>query len=399
MDHSFLILTRREDLSMDISVPIRELPAVVALVEALIFAIFLAARGSRAQLANWLLVVVFLLLATVKLDQLYQMLGGLRAFPSLAFIFTPIQWLLTPALYFFIVSKVKPEFKFKRIHLVNLLPAVLSFLYMWATYYSLTVDAKIAYLDSGSLREPINAFYIPFASDLVQLGYLWAAIMVLNQYGVTLRNWFSRVETGTIYWAKRIIVILMIAFLGHMVLTVSAGLFEARPAARFIIDGLNLVHLILINALMFFALLMEFELAPPQNQPEEKGKYAKSALSEVERVGLFHKAQSEMVTSRHYLDPELDLGELASRLAATPRELSEAINGVGTQSFYEFVNHYRIEAAKKALSDEPQVQILNIAFASGFNSKSTFNQLFKKATGSTPSAFRKGLGAEQEVPS
>ena len=50
------------------------------------------------------------------------------------------------------------------------------------------------------------------------------------------------------------------------------------------------------------------------------------------------------------------------------------------------------------LADDPNVQVLNIAFASGFNSKSTFNQLFKKATGSTPPGFRKGLRAEQEDP-
>jgi AraC-like DNA-binding protein len=75
--------------------------------------------------------------------------------------------------------------------------------------------------------------------------------------------------------------------------------------------------------------------------------------------------------------------------------LSEVINGIGTQSFYEFVNYYRIEAAKKALSVEPQIQILNIAFASGFNSKSTFNQLFKKSHRLHPGAFRKGLATEQ----
>ena len=83
-------------------------------------------------------------------------------------------------------------------------------------------------------------------------------------------------------------------------------------------------------------------------------------------------------------------GELASRLAATPRELSEAINGVGKQTFYDFVNHYRREAAKDALIKDPASQVLEIAFDCGFNSKSTFNQLFKKATGLTPTAFRRG---------
>jgi AraC-like DNA-binding protein len=379
---------------MDISVPIRELPAVVALAEALIFAGFLASREFRGQLANRLLIVVFLLLATVKLDQLYQMLGGFQALPSLAFVFTPVQWLLTPALYFFIVTKVSAGFSLKRIHLLNLLPAVLYLLYMWVTYYSLPVEAKIAFLESGALGEPINAFYIPFISDLVQIGYLWAALMVLNKYGVTLRNWFSGVDSRNIDWAKSIIFILMLAFVGHMIFTVSRGLFESRIVARFIIDGLNIIHLVLINALMFFALLARFEIAPVPDQPGEKEKYAKSALTDNQRAKLFEKAQNEMISKSHFLDPDLDMGELASRLTVSSRELSEAINGAGHQTFYEFVNHYRVEAAKTALADDPGQQVLNVAFASGFNSKSTFNQLFKKATGTTPSGFRKSLSAK-----
>ena len=102
---------------MDLSVPFRELPSVVALAEALIFAAFLTSRRFRGVLANRLLIVVFLLLATVKLDQLYQMLGWLERLPSLAFIFSPIQWLLTPALYFFSRDhgwQAKPAGKAKR---------------------------------------------------------------------------------------------------------------------------------------------------------------------------------------------------------------------------------------------------------------------------------------------
>ena len=375
---------------MDLSVPFRELPSVVALAEALIFAAFLTSRRFRGVLANRLLIVVFLLLATVKADQLYQMLGWLERLPSLAFIFTPIQWLLTPALYFFVRAKVAPDFKFKRIHLLNLLPAVVSFIYLWVIYFSLPLEAKLAFLQSGALREPLNGFYIPLISDFVQLGYLWAALMVLKSYGVTLRNWFSRLDDRTISWTKFIIVIWMIAFAGHLALTISVGIFEARPFARYVLDGLNLIHLVLINALMFLGLLAYFKVAPALKEPSQKGKYEGSTLSEAERVALLGKARDEMIAASHYLDPDLDLGELASRLAATPRELSEAINGVGKQTFYDFVNHYRIEAAKDALIKDPASQVLEIAFDCGFNSKSTFNQLFKKATGLTPTAFRRG---------
>lgn len=383
---------------MELALPFRELPAAVALAEALIFAAFLAVRSNRGVLSNALLIVIFLLLASVKFDQLFQMLGGVEAMPSLAFVFTPVQWLLTPAIYFFIVSKVNTQFKFKRIHLLNLLPCIGSFIYMWFSYYSLSLEDKLVYLGSGALSEAINAIYIPFASDLLQLAYLWAALLVMNKYGVTLRNWFSRVDSSNIDWAKRIIVILMISFLGHMLFSLTSGIFEQRHMARLIIDGLNILHLLLINGLMFFALLMEFAMAPAESQLQVQEKYSKSALNDFDRTALFKRAEHEMMQHKHYLNPELDLGELAAKLAVSPRELSEAINGVGGQSFYEFVNHYRIEAVKQALIKDPMKQILLIAYDCGFNSKSAFNQLFKKYTGSTPTGYKKLLRSEQDSP-
>ena len=85
---------------------------------------------------------------------------------------------------------------------------------------------------------------------------------------------------------------------------------------------------------------------------------------------------------------DLTLGELADKLSSSPRDLSEAINGEGGLSFYDYINRYRLQAAKILLLDEPGEQILSIAHRSGFNSKSTFNKIFKNATGVTPTGFR-----------
>jgi AraC-like DNA-binding protein len=69
--------------------------------------------------------------------------------------------------------------------------------------------------------------------------------------------------------------------------------------------------------------------------------------------------------------------------------LSAAINQAYGKNFNDFVNTYRVEAVKKMLNDESvqHLSLLGIAYECGFNSKSTFNRAFKKATGVAPSAY------------
>lgn len=70
--------------------------------------------------------------------------------------------------------------------------------------------------------------------------------------------------------------------------------------------------------------------------------------------------------------------------------LSQAINQNLNTNFYKFVNAYRVEEVKKKLKNPEfeKYSILGIAFESGFNSKSTFNKIFKEETGMTPSEFK-----------
>jgi AraC-like DNA-binding protein len=81
---------------------------------------------------------------------------------------------------------------------------------------------------------------------------------------------------------------------------------------------------------------------------------------------------------------------LADELAITPHVLSQVLNMRIGKSFYVFVNAYRVEAVKSALGDPELADrgVLEIAFEAGFNSKSTLNSFFKRATGLTPSAYR-----------
>jgi AraC-like DNA-binding protein len=96
-----------------------------------------------------------------------------------------------------------------------------------------------------------------------------------------------------------------------------------------------------------------------------------------------------------YLEPELTLSSLAKNAGFSRSQLSQIINdGIG-ENFYDFVNRYRVEQVKKLMTD-PQMKnfnMLGLALEAGFKSKSTFNLIFKRFTGLTPSEYRKNLSS------
>jgi len=105
----------------------------------------------------------------------------------------------------------------------------------------------------------------------------------------------------------------------------------------------------------------------------------KSKLSELMRI------------QQPYIDSELNLIKLAELINMTPHQLSYIINTGFNENFFRFVNNYRVGKAKELLLKEEmnKLSILGIAFESGFNSKTSFNNTFKKITGLTPSEFKK----------
>ena len=115
-----------------------------------------------------------------------------------------------------------------------------------------------------------------------------------------------------------------------------------------------------------------------------------SKLKDDDLDKCFCKIDDYFKTERPYLEPDLNLPGLAKSLHVPHHHLSQVINEVYGQNFFDFINKYRVEEVKNKIVD-PQFDnysLLGIAFESGFNSKSAFNRVFKKFTGTTPSEFR-----------
>ncbi|MBN1163187.1 MAG: helix-turn-helix domain-containing protein [Candidatus Krumholzibacteriota bacterium] len=126
----------------------------------------------------------------------------------------------------------------------------------------------------------------------------------------------------------------------------------------------------------------------------QKKKYSTTTIDAERMDKALVRLISLMEEERLYLDPDLTLKKLAGELKIHYNQLSRIINERFSVGFSDYINRYRVSAAKEILSD-PALQgktILDIMYDCGFYSKSTFNTAFKKFTGLTPSKFRKRNG-------
>jgi AraC-like DNA-binding protein len=123
-------------------------------------------------------------------------------------------------------------------------------------------------------------------------------------------------------------------------------------------------------------------------------RYERSGLSENEAKDLERSLRSLMDTKAPWKDSELTLPQLAGQLGTTPHKLSEVLNSQVGQTFYDFVNGYRVREVQRRIQagEARQLKMLALAMDAGFASKSTFNEVFKKHTSKTPSDFRQAVG-------
>lgn len=131
-------------------------------------------------------------------------------------------------------------------------------------------------------------------------------------------------------------------------------------------------------------------LIPAPIEDVAVARYERSGIDAAQCAAIASALTALMQGERLHETPGLDLQGLSQHSGWSPNQVSQALNqGLG-QSFSEFVTGFRITAAKSFLSDPADPRsVLDIGLAAGFGSKSTFNSAFKRATGQTPSEYRR----------
>jgi AraC-like DNA-binding protein len=122
-------------------------------------------------------------------------------------------------------------------------------------------------------------------------------------------------------------------------------------------------------------------------------KYAGSRLTRSDCEAIIQALAECMEEKKPYLKPSVSVDEVAAMIGVPPKQLSQAIHVTLHKNFFDFINSYRVNEAKARIRDEKfrNLTLLAIAYDVGFNSKSVFNEAFKKNAGLTPGEFRRQI--------
>lgn len=186
------------------------------------------------------------------------------------------------------------------------------------------------------------------------------------------------------------------------VLVMLAGAYNAMRYSR-VVDTTfisNLGLTLIAYGISYFGLrqpsLFRTDLTedvPPRADDATEGKQQKQRFSEEQATELIAKLDRIMHEERPYMNPELTLADLAAQMNLARYEVTDLLNVHIGKNFFTYVNEFRMEAVMRRLAktDYDHLTIIAIANDCGFNSKSTFNSLFKAHMGLTPSDYKKQI--------
>ncbi len=135
--------------------------------------------------------------------------------------------------------------------------------------------------------------------------------------------------------------------------------------------------------------------------PKPKRRRRKPTAISDDEAALAEQIRGRLEEDKAYLEPDLKLADFAERIGQADYKVRNCVTGaLGFRNFNHMLNHYRIDAAKEALSDAGAkgASILAVALDCGFSSIGPFNRAFKAETGVTPSAYRAGLATNPPQP-
>lgn len=244
----------------------------------------------------------------------------------------------------------------------------------------------------------------PLYFYVTPLIYLWAAGSIfyylrlslgfINNHEVWVLKNFSNLKEVTLIWLRKLIIYYRLLWI-VWVPFVTAFLLFFRFQLQYLVVVLTLYFLMLI--LIYLTLWIGIEGLGRGNlilikEPEEKSENKNfSRLTQLEIQDYIERINQLMTLEKIYLNENLSLKELALHLKADPNLISFILNSHLSINFYDFVNRHRIEEVKNKLNNPAykHLTLLGIALESGFNSKTTFNRVFKQATGITPTEFQR----------
>lgn len=350
-----------------------------------IFAALLINKKPKKSIAD---IVLIIWLCVMGVEMAYSLLNItlITRLPDLIIIpltYGPFLYLYTQQLL-----SVKPIFKPK--FLLHFIPfAILAIVaVLWKGPINITA---VAWFDQGTNTYLSMANYLVF---MFSICWYWLYVLrLINRHQEYLNQQLSFENTKIrLDWVKRISWWILGAFTLSGITYLAFIVLNIYPFNPMVIFHIGL--LLFVFSISFFGIHQTNIKLIKERQALAKKDQKALSKTEIEALGL--RMEKFMLDKKPYLLGELTLEELAKDMHENIQDISYYLNHYLHKNFFTYINEYRVNEAKARIANRnnKNLTLLAIGYDSGFNSKSSFNSLFKQYTGYTPSEYqRKTLNA------
>jgi AraC-like DNA-binding protein len=387
-----------------------QLATAVGALQGLLLSVALAAQRTNPH-ANRLLAALMGSFTLFLAGNVYYTAGLVEAFPHFFGVSYQTPWLFGPLVYLYALAASDRSWRFSRQHLLHFVPVAVS-IAVSSPFYFLSAPEKVAMYErllSGDV--PARLAVIDPFKYVSGLAYSVATVAYLRRHRRRVEHSYSNTKRINLDW----LLWLSGAAAGIWVLATIIGVTPLGEALRD--EPVSLAIAVLVYLIGYMGLkqpeVFRYETAEypipirptasaQVDQPADPvtSRYERSGLDAAEASEIRQSLLDVMDRQQPWKESELTLADLATRLGTSPHKLSEVLNSAMSQTFYDFVNGYRVKEVQRRIEagEAERRKMLALALDAGFASKSTFNQAFKKHTNLTPSDYRERATGRGQSP-
>ena len=373
-------------------------PLLLLTLQGLVFAFLLLRRYSRGKNPSDLF-LFFILLFTCYGQTCYTVgfMGWYDTYRTtkINYALFNVGLVVAPLIYLYVRSITTPKYKSRAKDIFHFVPLALFFCYRFSIYIFDSLQPGFDEVQNGILKLSLDEAYvlpITIAFGFAQmLLYLAFTFQMFYNYRRKINAFFSNTYKLELNWIRNFLLLYTFLFLYDVAQTVITSFFLK-------LGYMQQWWLIFFTGLTIIYVGIKGYFTDTQKLKELIFPFPSGRISQEELTNATPKRISKdnldqlvklMESDKPYLNPELNLNDLAKRAKMNRAQLSETINLGFGKNFNDFVNMYRIEAFKKMVEAEKheQLSLLGMAFECGFNSKATFNRVFKNLTKISPTEF------------
>jgi len=335
-------------------------------IQCLFFGLFLFSQDKGRGLA------IFLLVMSLHMGlNIFEEVTRFSPIPKLTHGFG---FLYGPSIWWFVREMAFRDHKFRFKHLVHILP------------FAIALPLPLLFKQIGFLLGPAIVFSMS--------AYLISSFLLIRRYHQVILQTQSNAANYRLNWLKYFLILLVIISVADFTRHFFVGNLPLEEHSSYLLVLVSLFGG--VSYLLFKALKQSDIFEGIKDSDSVVFNSATEKLdeaSEHESQKSYEQLVDFIQQNKSYLDPRLTVEQLSKLTGIPARQVSKVVNQFGRRNFSEFINLYRVKHACQLMKSKQGEgrKLLDILMSSGFNSKSSFNAMFKKEMNLTPSQYRNSL--------